>query len=309
MGGGGGSSYRNWKSDQLAATVRKDAEDSAAEYEVSLAGYFGELLTEFNDRDVELVHDRLDKIKETLQDELETAFDQLFGGSVAKHTYVDGLSDIDSLLVINGSTLVRLAPEKVLDRIVSILREHIENQARIDHGKMAVTVTYSDGMTIQLLPAIRTENGLRIPASQPGRWSEIDPDGFRNALVKGNSDCGGKLIPTIKLAKAIIGNFPETYRLTGYHVESLAVAAFKDYKGEKTTTSMLPHFFDRAKDLVLKAIQDVSGQSAHVDEYLGSDDSTVRQQVSHILGGIAKRMRTASAARSKGQWEELFYNE
>jgi hypothetical protein len=30
MGGGGGSSYPNWKSDQLAAAVRKDAEDSAA---------------------------------------------------------------------------------------------------------------------------------------------------------------------------------------------------------------------------------------------------------------------------------------
>jgi len=63
MGGGGGSSYRNWKSDQLAAVVRKDAKDSAAEYEVSLAGYFGELLAGFNDRDVELVHKRLDQIK------------------------------------------------------------------------------------------------------------------------------------------------------------------------------------------------------------------------------------------------------
>jgi len=233
----------------------------------------------------------------------------MFGGSVAKHTYVDGLSDIDSLLVISGSKLELQAPEKVLHRIVAILRAHIGNEAGIDHGRMAVTVTYSDGMKIQLLPAIRTESGLRIPASRPGQWSEIDPDQFRNALVKRNSDCGGKLIPTIKLAKAIIGNFPDNYRLTGYHVESLAVAAFSGYKGEKTTTSMLPHFFDRAKDLVLKAIQDVSGQSTHVDEYLGPDDSGVRRQISHVLGGMTKRMRTASAARSKGLWEELFYNE
>jgi hypothetical protein len=72
---------------------------------------------------------------------------------------------------------------------------------------------------------------------------------------------------------------------------------------------MLPHFFEAAKSLVLRGIRDVSGQSTHVDEYLGSDNSEMRQQVSHLLGGITKRMRTASAAASRDQWEELFYNE
>jgi len=309
MGGGGGSSYRNWKSDRLAAAVRKDTEEAAAEYEALLAGYFGELLSGFNDRDAELVHSRLDQIKTALQKELETSFDQIFGGSVAKHTYVDGLSDIDSLLVIDESKLVRQTPEKVLEQIVAILRSHLGKVAGVDHGKMAVTVAYADGMVIQLLPAIRTQDGLRIPSGRNKQWSDIDPDQFRNALIKRNGDCGGKLIPTIKLAKAVIGNLPEKYQLSGYHVESLAVAAFKGYKGEKTTTSMLPHFFENAKHLVLRGIRDVSGQSTHVDEYLGPDNSEVRQQVSHVLGGITKRMRTASAARSKGQWEELFYDE
>lgn len=309
MGGGGGSSYRNWKTDRLAEVVRKDAKEAAAEYEAGLAGYFGELLAGFNDRDTKLVHTRLDDIKTALQDELETTFDQVFGGSVAKHTYVDGLSDIDSLLVINESNLVTQTPEKVLGQIVKILRRDLEPDATVDHGRLAVTVTYGDEMVIQLLPAIRTGGGLRIPSGVSKQWSDIDPDQFRNALIKRNGDCGGKLIPTIKLAKAIIGNLPEKYRLTGYHVESLAVAAFKGYKGEKTTTSMLPHFFEAAKHLVLRGIRDVSGQSRHVDEYLGADNSEMRQQVSHVLGGITKRMRTASAARSKGQWEELFYNE
>jgi hypothetical protein len=164
-------------------------------------------------------------------------------------------------------------------------------------------------MVIQLLPAIRTEGALRIPSGRSKHWSDIDPDQFRNELIKRNGECGGKLIPTIKLAKAIVGNLPEKYRLAGYHMESLAVAAFRGYKGEKTTTSMLPHFFDAARHLVLRGIRDISGQSSHVDEYLGFDNSEVRQQVSHVLGGITKRMRTASAARSKAQWEELFYNE
>jgi hypothetical protein len=307
--GGGGSSYRNRKSDQLARDVRKDAEEAAADYDARLAGYFGELLSGFNDRDAPLVNSRLDEIKTALQEELETTFDQIFGGSVAKHTYVDGLSDIDSLLVINESRLVRETPEKVLRQIVKVLRSHLGQGATVDHGRLAVTVAYDDEMVIQLLPAIRTEAGLRIPSGRNNKWSDIDPDRFRSALIKRNGECGGKLIPTIKLAKAIIGNLPEKYRLTGYHIESLAVAAFRGYKGEKTTTNMLPHFFEGAKNLVLSGIRDVSGQSTHVDEYLGPDNSEVRQQVSHVLGGITKRMRTASAARSKGQWAELFYDE
>src|SRR5260221_14015329 len=101
MMGGSGSSYTNWKSDKLAEAVRKDTEESGAEYQVALGGYFNELLGAFNGRDVELVHKRLDRIKESLQNELESTFDQIFGGSVAKHTYVDGLRDVGSLLVIN----------------------------------------------------------------------------------------------------------------------------------------------------------------------------------------------------------------
>jgi Second Messenger Oligonucleotide or Dinucleotide Synthetase domain len=309
MMGGGGSSYTNWKSDKLAEAVRKDTEESGAEYQVALAGYFSELLGAFNGRDVELVHKRLDQIKESLQDELESTFDQIFGGSVAKHTYVDGLSDIDSLLVINGSKFENENPEKVLKQIVAILRQRLRNGETVEHGWMAVTVSYPDNMSIQLLPAIRSEGGLQIPAAGQNQWSEIEPDAFRNALVGSNAECGGKLVPTIKLAKAVIANLPEKYQLTGYHVESLAVAAFQGYKGEKTTASMLPYFFDRAKNLVLQPIRDPTGQSTHVDEYLGSDDSTPRQEISHILGGITKRMRTASASQSKGQWEALFYNE
>jgi hypothetical protein len=309
MGGGGGSSYRNWKTNQLTAAVRKDAEEAVAEYEVSLAGYFGELLSAFNDRDVELVGKRLDEIKSALEDELETTFDQIFGGSVAKHTYIDGLSDIDSLLVINDSALEKKSPQHVLDQVVGVLKVQLGNEAVVDHGRMAVKVAYSDGMSIELLPAIRTESSLRIPSIRQDRWSDIDPEAFRNALTARNSDCGGKLIPTIKLAKAVIGNLPEKYQMEGYHVESLAVAAFQGYVGERTTTSMLPHFFERAKDLVLTGIKDPTGQSSHVDEYLGADNSPLRQEIGHVLGGIMKRMRTASASRSKQQWETLFYTE
>jgi hypothetical protein len=172
---------------------------------------------------------------------------------------------------------------------------------------MAVTVEYDDGMTIQLLPAIKDADGrLHVPSSRQDGWSRINPAAFSEALIRHNQQCGNKLVPTIKLAKAINGTLPEAQRLSGYHMESLGIAAFRDYDGEKTTTVMLPVFFERARELVLSPIRDTTGQSVHVDEYLGPANSPERVAISHVMGRIARRMRNAAAAGSTAQWRSMF---
>jgi hypothetical protein len=310
MGGsGGGGSYRDWPVASLAKLVRADVDKSAAEYEPQLAGLLSELLANYNSRDAQLARTRLDQAKEALQDSVDASLDQFMGGSVAKHTYVDGLSDIDSLVIVNGSKFEELVPAKILGRMEGVLREQIGDEAEITHGAMAITITYPDKMIIQLLPAIRTEDGLKVPAVKHSGWSEINPEAFQAELTKRNEQCGGKLVPTIKLAKAVIANFPEKYRLSGYHVESLAIAAFRSYTETKTTAAMLPVLFEKAKELVLSPIRDRTGQSVHVDEYLGDTNSPERQSVSHLLNRVAKRMRNASAAQSNPQWQDLFFNE
>jgi len=293
----------------LTEAVREGREKSAAEFEVQLSAYLSELLSSFNDRDTALVRERLDVAKNALQDELDASLDQLYGGSVAKHTYIDGLSDIDSLLIINGSKFEDNRPATILSGMEAILLEQLGDVAKVEHGRMAVTLTYKDGMCIQLLPAIRTEEGLKVPSCRHEGWSHIDPTAFRSELTKRNDQCGGKLIPTIKLAKAVIATLPEQHRLSGYHVESLAIAAFRGYDGVKTTAAMLPHFFERAKTLIGSPIKDKTGQSVHVDEYLGPENSEVRQYLARLLGNLAKRMTNASASQSKAQWEALFFSE
>jgi len=72
---------------------------------------------------------------------------------------------------------------------------------------------------------------------------------------------------------------------------------------------MLPLFFERARKLVLSPIRDNTGQSVHVDEYLGQRNSPERQSVSHLLWRLAKRMRNASTGKSKAQWKAVFENE
>jgi hypothetical protein len=311
MGGSGGGPFNSNRSpNDLADLVRaSERETSAAAFESELATFLGELLGTINQRDVSLVRERLDRLKLLLEKAIDESLDQMFGGSVAKKTYVDGLSDIDSIVTVNGTELEDGGPRAALELMTNVIKARIGAEAKVSHGRMAVTVEYSDGMQIQLLPAIKTSVGLKVPSSRRDDWSKIEPRGFQAALSRANEACAGKLVPTIKLAKAILGVLPESQRLSGYHVESLAIAAFKDYSGPTTTASMLPVFFERAKDLVQSPIRDRTGQSVHVDEYLGESGSDARQNASHLLNRIAKRMRNATAAGSRAQWQLLFEND
>ena len=309
MGGsGGGGTFVHRTTEELQKIVRKSEDQTTvAAFEAELSRTLGDLLGAYNGRDTPTVNERLGEIKKAMQGNIEGTFDQLFGGSVAKHTYVDGLSDIDSLVLLNDSDLENKSPQLALERMQAIIQAHLRREAKVEHGRMAVTVAFPDGMVIQLLPAIRSDYGhLHVPSSRRDAWSRINPTTFREALTKRNDECAGKLVPTIKLAKAINGQLPEGQRLSGYHMEALAIAAFKNYKGEKTTSAMLPVFFDRARDLVLSPIRDSTGQSVHVDEYLGPANSETRLVLGHVLGRIARRMRNATAAGSAPQWRALF---
>lgn len=267
-------------------------------------------LSGINDRDVEGTQEKLSHLKTCIQDKIDSTVDIVFGGSVAKHTYVDGLSDIDSLVVINGSHLEDQTPKTALAYLASAIAERLGRTAEVSTGRMAVTVKYDDGQELQLLPAIRSNDGaLHVPSSRTSDWSRINPQTFQSALTKHNAQLNAKLVPTIKLAKAVLGQMPEAQRLSGYHVESLAIAAFKNYDGPKIVAAMLPAFFERASQLVLSPIRDSTGQSVHVDEYMGSAQSTDRQIASHLLQRIARRMRNASAAGSVSQWKAIIGSE
>ncbi|KQP46671.1 hypothetical protein ASF31_05540 [Brevundimonas sp. Leaf280] len=305
MAGGGDRRFSRSPS-EIAKEVRQSQDRLVSEtFQSNLGSLIGDQLAAYNSRDVALVRERLDLLKERLTGVLEESVDQLFGGSVAKKTYVDGLSDIDSLLIINDTSLASKPPSDVLDRLIGILSGNVSDAASVSRGRMAVTVQYSDGMEVQLLPALRTDAGLKVPSSRTEGWSHIKPDGFQKALSHANSDCGGKLVPVIKLAKALNAKLPEALRLSGYHMESLGIAAFKGYTGPRVASEMLPTYFEKAAQLVHAPIRDSTGQSVHVDEYLGAAGSPDRMARSHVLDRLAKRMRNATTGESLEQWRAI----
>lgn len=307
MGGGGGV-FSRYTPDDYKEKIRETTKTTRDEaFETTVSEMINKLLAEYNSRDVEAVKEHLDEIKEIIKEEIAGTLQLLFGGSVSKHTYVDGLSDIDVLVTIDKSDLYDLSPKKVLEYVSSRLEESLLGVEDISVGKLAVTVVFSDGIEIQLLPAIKHGEGVKIPTGKGDDWSNIiRPDKFAARLTKVNQSHGAKVIPVVKLVKGIISQFPENQQLTGYHIESIAIEAFKRYPDSRQTTkAMLRYFFKRAKDIVKTPIRDKTGQSINVDEYLGPENSVRRSQTSYTLDRMYRRMKNADTIGSIAEWSEI----
>ena len=310
MGGSGGGSWNpldRYKPDELKQKLRaiEDATHDTG-FETQVAEHLGGLLADANQRDATLGQERLDGALQVLGRHHEGDFSTIFGGSVAKRTYVEGLSDVDALLPLDGTGLESVSPQEALARLEATLKNGLAGKAEVSKGRLAITVRYPDGMEIQLLPAQRTATGVRVPAWRGDRWSEIEPEGFRKALTQTNQDCSGKLIPVIKLAKTINATLPESFQLSGYHLEAIGVAAFRGYPGAQLHAPMLVHYFERAREIVKSPIRDRTGQSIHVDDDLGPEGSQERQQTAHVLDRVYRRLRNALGAQSLEQWMDIF---
>lgn len=220
----------------------------------------------------------------------------LFGGSVTKHTYVDGLSDIDALVVISGDDVPDDSPEDIRREMAERLRARLPAGAEVAEGVMAVNVTYADGLDLQLLPAVRRGDTFLIASESGDRWSAINPRAFAGMLSAENARLSGHLVPTIKLAKTVAANLlPEDQRPSGYHLESLAIQAFRGYDGPLTPRALLTRFFSKAPSHVLEPIRDSTGQSIPVDGYLGESGSLQRRVLAHGLERIARRCEFATS--------------
>ena len=65
---------------------------------------------------------------------------------------------------------------------------------------------------------------------------------------------------------------------------------------------MIEHFFDRSKELVMRNIKDRTGQSVHVDDYLGSENSSLRKAISGDLDKISRQISNANSQGETTKW-------
>jgi hypothetical protein len=304
MGGSGGGGYRSDRSpDELRAEVQQELRRARDEAEIN--ALLTEQLAQINSRDTTLINARLDEIVAALGERIAGIDRLLFGGSVAKHTYVDGLSDVDSLVILKPDALHEDTPQALIRAMADALRQGLDmtSVSEIREG-FAVTVTYRDGNEIQLLPAVERGGELAISDRSGTGWSLIRPQAFQERLRAVNEAQNGRVVPCIKLAKAVVdATLPDRDRPGGYHMEALAVEAFRGYEGPRSNRALLTHFFKYARTRILEPIADATGQSQRIDEVFGPPRSADRQRVSSALGRVATRMENANDSSS---WRGLF---
>lgn len=301
---GSGSGYFNHDPKDSMRDL-KDSQQRAKndQYETQCNALLGTYLSNFNDRDNEAISKHLAEIKRALDNELEGTIDLKFGGSISKHTFVNGLSDVDSLIMLDNCELSDQPPSSAKEYLLNRLKERFPN-TEITAGKLAVTVKFLDS-EIQLLPAVSCRDHVKIADVTGTQWAIIKPKEFAKVLNQVNQEKAGKVVPVIKLVKAIIGNLPEPHRISGYHAESLAVALFRDCTVELKTKAMLKHYFSEGAVRVLQPIKDHTGQSVHVDDSLGGENSLERRIISDAFSRIARRINNADAAGRLEDWRNL----
>jgi Second Messenger Oligonucleotide or Dinucleotide Synthetase domain len=311
MGGSGGDDRPPRRSPsgfgQLVERAGGGAERGS--YDMQVAAVLEEAVSEYSDRDAAAIRRHVETLKEAIESDVGGTVDLLFGGSTQKQTYVNGLSDVDLLARIDDPSLVGRSAQEALRRFAARIRRRLPN-TEVTPGRLAVTVRYSDGHELQVLPALSTGSGVRIPSPSGEGWSNvIRPEAFARKLTEVNRNCGSRVVPTIKLFKGAQESLPEAARLSGYHAESLAVQAFEAYAGRRVYKDMLVHLLRSAAEGVRTPIRDRTGQSIHVDDYMGAADSQARQRTSSYIGRLARRLEIADRERRIGEWKKLFGGE
>lgn len=300
MGGSGGGGKYSSSAEDLAR-IREEVRAKLQQQQLAadVNQFLAEELAEYNERDSRRTRELLDSIEEALSDQGYDVRDLGFGGSVAKHTYIDGLSDVDALVFLDESHVG--SPAEVISGFADALRDTVPPSATVTTGNMAVTVTYRDGTQIQLLPA--TERGERtvISSSDGTEWKAVRPHKFTEKLTETNQRNGGGVVPAIKLAKSLVDKFAAAQQLSGYHMEALAVDAFKAYDGPRDRASTLHHLLGHAAQAVLRPSADITGQSLHIDDQLGPAESSARQAVSRALTRTVGALTSATSVQTYRQ--------
>ena len=267
--------------------------------------YLREQLRDFNDRDTEAIQRHIRGLRDALRQDGNEVIETRFGGSVIRNTYVNGLSDVDVLLTVNDTSMSGRDPKSVIQRMEELIQRRMPN-TKVSSGDLAVTVTYSDGHEIQILPAIRTKSGVRVADPSRNRWSRVvHPENFARKLTEVNQANNGRVIPAIKLTKALVERQVQSRRdhISGYHIESLAIEAFRKYDGPYDRKSMVNHLTAHASQAVLKPIKDSTGQSRNVDDYMGPEGSAERQRAVRNFTTIRHKLNTC---RSDADLDNLF---
>ena len=297
--GGRGSGYGSFDGYSKQSIVEPSTDKTDEKFlSTKVSDVLQEKLKQINAHD----YDAIDRHKRTIEDKLKNEFeveDLRFGGSHSTHTDVKGRSDVDMLADL-GDFESSKSSNQVIKDFANAIQERLPD-TKVSSGVMAVTVEFSDGLTVQVLPTFRYRDGYRIPDPSGKGWILTYPKGFAQELTSINQKQSRQVVPTIKLVKSICD--ANNIKASSYHVSNLALNAFKGYLGDKILPKMLQHFFNKAKTLCTKPISDPSGQTKYVDGDLSKSD---RVRMAKAFAQMEAQINEALESTSLEKWKDIF---
>ena len=297
MTGGSGSRFRSDHTRRDITEVVPNETDKKFGL-TKIADFLQEKLVEINAHDYNAINQHKKLVEDKLKNEFEVE-NVRFGGSHSTHTDVKNLSDIDMLADLGNFTTDK-SSDQVINDFASAIRERLPNTT-ISSGVMAVTVEFSDGLQVQVLPAFRYRDGYRIPDPNGKGWISTYPKQFSRELTSINQKQSGQVVPTIKLIKSICD--ANDVKVSSYHVSNMAVNVFKHYAGPMTRQKMLQHFFNQAKSLCLRPTVDPSRQTQYIDGDLSSSE---RKRMARNFAQIENKIKKATESPSLDTWKDIF---
>src|SRR5262249_10110825 len=162
------------KPEDIKVELRREEQRTLDQaFDAEVAARLDELLAAANQRDSKAIQKALEEIKSALAADIEGTVDAQFGGSVRKKTFVDGIRHVDTLMILKDPQLQASSPQEVLEYFENQVRDHLKGW-EVSKGKLSVTLI-SEGLEIQILPAVKAEGATHIPSASGDKWAEINP--------------------------------------------------------------------------------------------------------------------------------------
>jgi len=235
-----------------------------------------------NKKEIYLVQKRINKIDKILKKNFK--IELILSGSVTKHTYVHGLSDIDILVNLREESPKSINPKMVQERIKNILKTDFKTENDLE----AINILVDKKIKIQLVPVILKDKDIFFPSKGGKKWIKILPQRFSNQLKKRDDKLCKKLSTLIRIIKIInVEEIASKNRLKNHHIEVLAYLYSLKNPGEENILNWLHDFFLYAKDRVKEKVRDTSNQFTFVDNYLGKPKNKRRKEVSKNLEEVS----------------------
>lgn len=282
----------------------------------------------------ELVQQRQNAVRDYLHNNHVGVVDTKLIGSVRRKTRIqpqaDGKFDID-ILVVMGSFYnwlpVGASGGVTPQRALSDLRRSVFSSDR--YGAMnpqeeppTISVEYNDQTVVEFVPGYLDQIGassngiLYAPKGRAywvpvnSRWELADYDYDASYFSSQNAACGGWLIPTIKMLKAIKRGYFSTMR--SFHLDimaaaivPIAVAARKSNGAEVSYPTLIRDFFNYAPSL-LSVAASIPGSHSPAIRLAQTEAATFTDTFQKIRVYIDSFQALPQESKQREGWKLLF---